>query len=173
MAEWVGIDGGTGGNALIQAGFNETPDPNDPDNPAGFVIQPWWEILPAAETYISSVSIRPGDFVTVTIDQISGTDWRIALTDDTNGGSFTTDQSYNGPAGTAEWILEALTINGSIATLAPFSPAATFSDLGFTGPSTELQKVIMVQPGNQAATPSTLTPNGFNVAYGSTAPSPP
>ena len=60
MAEWVGIDGGTGGVSLIQAGFNETPDPNDPNNPAGFVIQPWWEILPAAETYISSVTIRPG-----------------------------------------------------------------------------------------------------------------
>ena len=175
MAEWVGIDGGAGGNSLIQAGFNEVPDPNDPSNPAGFVVQPWWEILPAAETYISSVSIRPGDLVTVTVDQISGTDWRIALTDDTNGGSFTTDQSYNGPADTAEWILEALTVNGNIATLAPFSPAATFSDLGFTGPSTELQKVVMVQPGNQAATatPSTLTPNGFNVAYGSTAPPPP
>jgi Peptidase A4 family len=175
MAEWVGIDGGNGGNALIQAGFNETPDPNDPNNPKGFVIQPWWEILPAAETYITSVSIQPGDRVTVTIVQVSGTDWRITLTDDTNGGTFTTDQTYTGPAATAEWILEALTVGGNIAPLAPFSPAATFSGLGFTGTSTNLQKVVMVAShgGNQVATPSALTPNGFNVAYGSSAPPPP
>ena len=174
MAEWVGIDGGTlGDSALIQAGFNEVPDPNDPGNPKGFVIQPWWEILPAAETYITNVSIQPGDRVTVTIEQISGTDWSITLTDDTNGGTFTTDQTYSGPATTAEWILEALTANGSVAPLAPFSPVVTFGDLGFSGPSTEVQQVFMLQSSNQVATPSTLDGNGFNVAYGSTAPAPP
>ncbi len=173
MAEWVGIDGGNGGNSLIQAGFNETPDPNDPNNPSGFVIQPWWEILPAAETYITNMSIQPGDQVTVNIAQISGTDWRITLTDDTNGGHFTIDRGYSGPAGTAEWILEALTVGGRVAPLAPFAPAATFSHLGFTGPSVDLQDVVMVQSSTQVATPSTLTANGFNVAYGSSAPPPP
>ncbi len=174
MAEWVGIDGGNpGSTALIQAGFNESPDPNDPANPKGFTIQPWWEILPAAETYITSVSIQPGDRVTVTIDQINGLDWRITLTDDTNGGSFTTEEAYSGPATTAEWILEALTIGGNVAPLAPFSPVATFGDLGFTGPSTDVQRVVMLQGFKQAATPSTLTGNGFNVAYGANAPPPP
>ncbi len=174
MAEWVGIDGGNPGNAaLIQAGFNETPDPGDPANPKGFYIQPWWEILPAAETYITTVSIQPGDRVTVTIAQISGTDWRITLTDDTNGGTFTTDQAYSGPASTAEWILEALTVDNTVAPLAPFSPVVTFGNLGFTGPSADLQRVVMLQSSNQVATPSTLTPDGFNVAYGSTAPPPP
>ncbi len=174
MAEWVGIDGGVfGDSALIQAGFNEVPDPNDPDNPKGFVIQPWWEILPADETYITDVSIQPGDQVTVTIEQISGTNWSITLTDDTNGGTFTLDHAYSGPATTAEWILEALTANGSVAPLAQFSPVATFSGLGFTGPSTEVEQVLMLQSSTQVATPSTLDANGFNVAYGGTAPAPP
>jgi hypothetical protein len=170
MSEWVGIDGGNGDSSLIQAGFNESPDLNDPND---FFIQPWWEVLPAAETYITSVQIQPGDHVTVAIDQISGTDWGITLTDDTNGESFTTDRTYSGPASTAEWILEALTVNGTVATLAPYSPVVTFSDLGFSGSSTKLQEVVMVQSGNQVSTPSTLTPNGFNVAYGSTTPQPP
>ena len=170
MSEWVGIDGGNGDNSLIQAGFNESPDPNNPDS---FIIQPWWEILPAAETYIASVQIQPGDQVTVSIDQISGTDWGITLTDDTNGESFTTDRTYSGPASTAEWILEALTVSGKVATLAPFSPVVTFSDLGFSGSTTKLQEVVMVQSGTQVSTPSTLTANGFSVAYGSNAPPPP
>jgi hypothetical protein len=57
MSEWVGIDGGNGDKSLIQAGFNESPDPG---SPAGFTIQPWWEILPASETYINSVQIQAG-----------------------------------------------------------------------------------------------------------------
>ena len=31
----------------------------------------------------------------------------------------------------------------------------------------------MVQAGQQVSTPSVLTTNGFNVAYGTTAPAPP
>ena len=170
MSEWVGIDGGNGDNSLIQAGFNESPDPNNPDD---FIIQPWWEILPAAETYITSVQIQPGDQVTVSIDQISGTNWGITLTDDTNGESFTTDRTYSGPASTAEWILEALTVSGKVATLAPYSPVVTFSVLGFSGSTTKLQEVVMVQSGTQVSTPSTLTANGFTVAYGSNAPQAP
>ena len=167
MAEWVGIDGGDGGDSLIQAGINETPVPGNPD---AFVIQPWWEILPQAETYITGVAVHPGDRVTVTIDQLSGTRWRITLTDDTDGGSFTIDRGYAGPADTAEWVLEALTVGGNVAALAPFSPAATFSDLGFTGPDVDLEEVVMVQGANQVSTPSALTANGFSVAYGSNAP---
>jgi hypothetical protein len=170
MSVWVGIDGGNGDNSLIQAGFNESPAPG---SATGFVIQPWWEILPASETYIDSVEIQAGDTVTVAIGQINGTQWGITLTDDTNGESFTTDQTYSGPASTAEWIVEALTVNGGVSTLAPYSPAVSFSDLGFVGSDTELQEVVMEQAGQQVSTPSVLTPDGFNVAYGKTPPSPP
>jgi hypothetical protein len=169
MAEWVGIDGNENGS-LIQAGFNESPDPGEPGQ---FTIQPWWEILPASETYITSVQIHSGDYVTVSIRQFGGTSWGITLTDDTNGQSFTTDQSYTGPATTAEWIVEALTENGQLVPLAPYTPVVNFSNLGFAGPTTELQEILMVQGGSQIATPSTMVPSGFNVAYGDTAPPPP
>jgi len=170
MSVWVGIDGGNGDNSLIQAGFNESPSPG---GATGFVIQPWWEILPASETYINSVNVAVGDTVTVAIDQITGSQWGITLTNNTNGESFTTDQTYTGPASTAEWIVEALTVSGGVATLAPYSPNVSFSDLGFIGSDTELQAVVMVQAGSQVSTPSVLTVNGFNVAYGKSPPAPP
>jgi hypothetical protein len=170
LAEWVGVDGGNGDGSLLQAGLNESPDPGDPGETT---IQPWWEILPASETYITSVQIQPGDLVTVSIRQFNGTSWSITLTDLTNGEGFSTDQTYTGPATTAEWIVEALTLNGQVVTLAPYAPTVDFSSLGFTGSSTELQKMLMVQAGSQVSTPSVMTPSGFKVAYGSTAPSPP
>jgi Peptidase A4 family/Putative Ig domain len=170
IAVWVGIDGGNGDNSLIQAGFNES---SDPSSPTGFMIQPWWEILPASETYINSVEIEAGDTVTVAIAQISGNQWGITLTDNTNGESFTTDQTYNGPASTAEWIVEALTVNGGVSVLAPYWPDVSFSDLGFLGADTTLQEVLMVQAGLQVSTPSVLTANGFDVAYGKSPPPPP
>jgi Peptidase A4 family/Putative Ig domain len=170
MSVWVGIDGGNGDNSLIQAGFNESPAPN---SPSGFVIQPWWEILPASETYINSVEIQAGDTVTVAIVQVNGSQWGITLTDNTNGESFTTDQTYAGPASTAEWIVEALTVNGGVSVLAPYSPYVSFSDLGFVGSDTTLQEVLMVQAGLQVSTPSVLTANGFDVAYGKSPPPPP
>jgi Peptidase A4 family len=117
--------------------------------------------------------VAAGDTVTVAIDHLSGTQWGITLTDNTNGESFTTDQTYTGPASTAEWIVEALTVNGGVATLAPYSPNVSFSDLGFVGSDTTLQSVVMVQASTQVSTPSTLTVNGFNVAYGKAPPAPP
>jgi hypothetical protein len=170
MSEWTGIDGGDGDNSLIQAGFNESPTPG---NPNSFTIQPWWEILPAPETFIGSVQIQVGDQVTVAINQVNGTNWSITLTDSTNGESFTTDQTFTGKASTAEWIVEALTENGQVVTLAPYSPAVSFTNLKFAGSNGNLQEVIMVQSGNQVSTPSVLTANGFNVAYGAVAPPPP
>jgi hypothetical protein len=119
------------------------------------------------------VSVAAGDEVTVTIGQINGAEWGITLTDDTNGESFTTDQTYTGPGSSAEWIVEAPTLNGSLTTLAPFSPAVTFSDLRFVGTETTLTELVMLQYGVQVSTPSALDSNGFNVAYGGIAPAAP
>lgn len=169
MSEWVGIDG-FGNQSLIQAGIDEYPDPHSPDL---FDIQPWWEILPAAETPITTLTdIQPGDSITVSIDKVSGTEWSISLVDHTTGQSFSTEQEYNGPATSAEWIVEAPEVGNQIVTLAPFTPI-TFSQLTATGPESTLDEVIMKQSGNDVSVPSTFTANGFNVAYGSTQPAPP
>jgi hypothetical protein len=165
MAEWVGIDGASNSD-LIQAGIVETQDPN---NPSDFYIIPWWEILPSPETPITTMAVSPGDQLQVTITQAGGGQWSIALLDTTSGSSFTTDQSYSGPLSSAEWIVEAPEVNGSLSTLADYT-TTTFSHLGLTGPYSSEVESLMVQNGQQVSTPSALATSGFEVAYGATAP---
>jgi hypothetical protein len=169
LSEWVGVDG-VNDTSLIQAGISEHIDPSNPDL---VLVNPWWEILPAVETPIANIALAEGDEITVTIGQISGSDWGITLTNDTNGESFTTDQTYTGPGSSVEWILEAPTDEGVQTTLAPYSPIITFSDLRFVGSDTTQIEVFMVQAGDQVSTPSALVSDSFNVAYGDVAPAAP
>jgi hypothetical protein len=167
FSEWVGIDG-LSLSSVIRAGISESFDPS---NPNLFSIQPWWQVSPASTPVpITSVAVAVGDEITVTIGQVSASEWGITLTDDTNGQSFTTDQTYTGPGSSVEWIVEAPTVSGATTTLAPYSPAVTFSDLRLGGTETGLTEFVMTQAGIQVSTPSALTGNGFNVAYGSVAP---
>ena len=170
MAEWVGIDGAAN-SSLIQAGVGESFDPTTNQ----VLIQPWWEILPAPETPITSVVVAPGDTVTVAIGQSSASMWTIHVTNDTNGQSFTTDQSYSGPLSSAEWIVEAPTVSssGTVTTLGAYSPNITFTGLQDTGTSLGTTAVVMEQAGEVVSVPSTLTAAGFTVAYGSTQPAAP
>jgi hypothetical protein len=168
MSEWAGIDG-LFNSDLIQAGVSETYDPD-----TGFIyLLPWWEILPASETPVSGMSVLPGDSMTVTIGQISGTDWSIELTDDTTGVTFVTDQTYTGPGSSVEWIVEAPEEGGAISTLADYTPDVTFTDLSLTGAQNVLYEELMIQSGVLVSTPSTLNATGFNMAYGDAAPAPP
>ncbi len=165
MAEWVGIDGAANSD-LIQAGIVETEDPS---NPSDFYIIPWWEILPSPETPITTLQVGPGDQLQVTITQQTAGEWAITLRDLSSGGSFTTDQSYTGPLSSAEWIVEAPEVNGSLSTLADYT-TTTFTHLGLTGPYASEVESLMVQGGQQVSTPSALSTAGFEVAYGATAP---
>ena len=166
VSEWVGVDGASSSDtSLIQAGVYESPDPA---NPAGFDVQAWWEILPAAETDITTVAVKAGDTVSVTLWELTATTWEINLTDVTNGQSFTTPpEQYRGPGSSAEWVVEAAAQCGfrcHLSPLAPYSPAVAFSDLGMTGPERSLEEITMVQ-GTNVATPSALTADRFSVAY--------
>jgi hypothetical protein len=168
-AEWVGIDGGNGGSTVIQAGIQETPDPSDPHLTS---YMAFWETYPAPPVLITNVGVSAGDEVTVNISQNSGIDWGITLTDDTNGESFTTDAPYTGPGSTAEWIVEA---PGDGLTLAPYSPYINFSDLRISPINTAVEELEMIPNGDSrvVSMPSTLTSDGFNVAYGDAAPAAP
>ena len=167
VSEWVGLDGTSQADpSLIQAGVDEYPDPA---SPTGYDVQPWWEILPAAETNIN-MPVHAGDEVTVTIWQVSGTSWKINVTDDTDGSSFTTpDEAYTGPGSSVEWIVEATTECQNrcrTASLAPFTPPVTFTGLGMTGAQdTSVDQIVLQQGVQDVATPTPLSPNGFTVSY--------
>ncbi len=187
-AVWTGIDGFSNDD-LIQAGTEQ----DYADGAASYSA--WWEILPAAETDIPSITVDPGDSITVTITKetssitspasCSAGKWLITLSD--NGSSshaaqpeFATCQSYSGPGTSAEWIVEAPEVNGRIATLADYG-STTFglspSVLTVNGADTDLAAGNggeMEQNGEVVSVPSSPTDgDAFSCAYGSTAPSPP
>jgi hypothetical protein len=169
-SSWVGIDG-FNDDDLIQTGTEQDYYHGSAHYSA------WWEILPAAETEITSITVRPGNVMKAAITRGSGSLWTIAIDDTTSGASFTTVRSYRGPASSAEWIEEAPTVGNNVATLAHYGKTA-FNPLTARGVDPELvssEAGVMVQHGVQVSTPSVPDParNGFAIAYGSSQPPPP
>jgi len=171
---WVGVDGYKN-NALIQTGTEQDYYKKK------LVYRAWWEILPANETVIPSLTITPGDWMQGTIENVSGSSWRITLADLSSGQSFTTTQTYTGPAASAEWILEAPTGPKGVQKLARYSTtefwnitlglnSAAPTDVGLVYPG---EAIAMLKGKNQISTPSKPTGNAFNIAYGKKQPAAP
>ncbi len=164
-SNWVGIDG-FNNSSLIQTG-TESDYYNGSTH-----YDAWWEILPAAETVIPSITVKPGDTVTASLTKGSGSSWTIAITDGTQ--HFTTTQTYTGPQTSAEWIEEAPSIGGRIAPLANYGQG-TFDPGTVNGGNPGLTAAdggVMVQKRVQVSTPSNpdRDTDGFNIAYGAIAP---
>jgi Peptidase A4 family len=167
-SNWVGIDG-YNNNDLIQTGTE-----SDYYNGSAHYAA-WWEILPAAETVIPSITVRPGDIVTASITKSSGSSWTIKISDGNQ--SFTTTRAYSGPQTSAEWIEEAPEVGGRVAPLANYGHT-TFDPGTVNGGNPKLaasEGGVMVQKRAQVSTPSTpdSDTDRFNIAYGATAPLPP
>ena len=169
-SSWVGIDG-FNNSSLIQTGTEQ-----DYVNGRA-TYYAWWEILPAAETVITAFAVSPGDSIGASIVPAGSGHWTITITDQTRGETFHTTQAYSGPGTSAEWIEEAPTIGGHVATLAHYG-RATFDPGTVNGKNPGLVASdggVMIQRRAQVSTPS-LPDNdtdGFNVAYGSTQPNAP
>jgi hypothetical protein len=166
-SSWAGIDG-FNNNSLIQTGTEQ-----DYYNGSAHYYA-WWEILPASETVISSITVSAGDTMSASISKGTGSAWTITLTDTTTGRSFTTTQTYTGPQSSAEWIQEAPTVGGHVATLANYGKAifdpGTIN--GVAAGFTQVEGGVMVQGGAQVSTPSLpdSDTDGFSAAYGATIP---
>ena len=170
-SQWVGIDGFNNGS-LIQTG-------TESDWVRGSArYDAWWEILPAAETVIPSLPVRPGDGMSASVRSNGNGTWTITISDTTTGGSFTTVQSYSGPQTSAEWVEEAPTVGGRIAQLAHYASPQTFDPGTVNGANPKLTAADggeMIQGGavvSIASDPDSDT-DGFNMARSSTQPSPP
>jgi hypothetical protein len=166
---WVGIDGFLRHDYnLIQAGTEQ----DWVDGTAFY--QAWWEILPAYETPITSITVHPGDTMSVSITQ-GGSQWTIVVTDITTGQSFTTNQFYQGALRSAEWIQEAPTVGRHIASLADYG-TVDFTQVTANGANPDLASsdsgVMVKRSGAVISSPSPpdTAKNGFAVAFGSVAP---
>ncbi len=165
-AEWVGVDGANNAD-LIQAGVVEVPVVGT----SSYCIQPWWEILPAPPTYFTNScnAVAAGDSVSVDVYETTTANlWEIQIRDNTNGLSFSTQQSYAGPGASAEWIVEAPTSSQGIMTLSPYTPV-TFTNPSYSlaplGGVDQQTAVVMVQNGSEVSAPIKSTSNSFTVAY--------
>lgn len=129
-ATWVGVDGFTNGD-LIQTGTSQ-------DTVGGKTsYYAWWEILPAAETEITTMKVAPGNNMVATVKKISSGRWEIVLADTTTGNTFSKVAGYNGPGSSAEWIEEAPTVGAGQSALADFGTVA-FSGVTVNGASVHL-----------------------------------
>jgi len=161
-SQWVGIDGFNNSN-LIQTGTEA-----DFTNGSAHYLA-WWEILPAAETVIPSITVHPGDAFTASVAKVSGTTWKITITNNTTGASFTTNRTYRGAGTSVEAIEEATSVNGQIGPPAKFS-TFSFSNITANGASPNFntnEEILLVQNGTTFSTPSApnSSHNGFSVTY--------
>jgi hypothetical protein len=172
-SSWIGIDGATNTH-LIQTG-------TESDYYGGKAhYDAWWEILPAPETVIAGLAVSPGNTMSASIVKHSGTEWTIDLANLTTNRSFTINKTYKGPAASVEWIEEAPTVNGSIATLAHYSKITFLGDLANNAsPNLKARDESFMVNSNGKIISSPSAPGGnpvgtgFSVAYGSKSPPPP
>ncbi|HEY7947026.1 MAG TPA: G1 family glutamic endopeptidase, partial [Acidimicrobiales bacterium] len=102
----------------------------------------WYEILPASEIVLPE-PVAAGDTMQAEVVYSGGT-WNIAIGDVTKSWLESFPVSYSGPGATAEWIEEAPTVGGNLATLANFG-SMQFSNIAISGsgPSAALVPVAM------------------------------
>jgi Peptidase A4 family len=165
-SSWVGVDG-FGNSSLIQAGTEQ-----DWLHGSAF-YQAWWEILPYPETPIPSLTVRPGDTMSVHLTQDSPGVWTIAVADITTSQSVSIVQSYRGPGTSVEWIQEAPTLGRRLATLATDSTVVfDHGTVNGAGPALTSPDAVYMIKGRVSSTPSTpdSDQDGFAVAYGPVGP---
>jgi hypothetical protein len=186
-AMWAGI-GGYSTSDLLQAGTAEQSAPSDPL--LGPQYYAWYELLPNAETQLSgcsgdpSCAVSPGDQISVAITEVSGSKWKLAMSD-AGRWTWSKEVSYSSSRSSAEWILEAPTLIALQTLLAPvgtvrFGPTSTYTASGVTrtiaqGDPTKI--ILSPSPvgGLDEATPSALAADGqsFNAcAYASSCSAP-
>jgi hypothetical protein len=124
VASWVGIDGDGSGD-VCQAGIGSAVYQSGTAVTKEFYV--WWEWYPLPEVQITSLPISPGDMVTFLLCAVPGagtTSAIVYISNITTGAS--TSVKFTAPAGTklvgnsAEWVVEAPTVNGQQSATADF-----------------------------------------------------
>jgi Peptidase A4 family len=170
---WIGIGGGcidagctATDNTLIQAGTEQ-----DVDATGKATYSSWWEIIPEPSTPITTLTIRPGDHMHVTIAEATTGMWTITVADLTTKKSFKTTTPYSSSHLTAEWIVETPVVigsGGSAGVAALPNLTRVFMDKSIVnGKAAQLkatEEVQLVANGTVLATPSApdRDTDGFN-----------
>ncbi|MCL5107581.1 MAG: G1 family endopeptidase [Chloroflexi bacterium] len=156
---WVGI-GGAGYPDLIQAGTQGYFDG------AGAVhYEAWIETLPQAMSRVA-LEVKPGDVVTVVVAQAAGDQWSIKIQNRTSGEEYQTAVQYESSLSSAEWIVEAPSVDGRTLTLVDFG-TVRFSGLSvvkegkaMTIAEAKAEPILLAAQGKVIASPTGFTADG-------------
>lgn len=152
-ATWAGIGGGcvdpscsVVDDTLIQAGTEQ-----DITGSGVAVYSAWWEVLPGPSMPISGMAVRPGDRMSLLLQETrQGSElWDLTLKDVTRHESYGRVIPYSSSYASAEWIDEAPVVVGAGAGIAPLPnlSVTTFDTAGANGfsagfvPAEEMQMV--------------------------------
>ena len=185
-SDWIGIGGGCvnaacsiGDNTLIQTGTEQDIAANGKRT-----YTAWYELIPAPETLISTITVHPGDRMHAEVaENVSGSNvWTITLTDRTTGKSFKTTTPYSSSHLTVEWIQERPTLIGSNGTtLAPLpkltNPRFNLAKVNGAGARLKAAQEIEMTNASGAVIARASAPDpraaGFNACtYTATCPAP-
>jgi len=170
-AMWIGVGGYVDSdNTLIQAGTEQ-----DSVNGAA-IYSAWYETLPGSSIGISTLSIHPGDRVSVSIMLVnSGAHtWSIIVSDTTTGQKFQNSLTYSSSRLSAEWIVERPTINGGLSPLTNFGSVTFSNSMAINNATSEsinkfsYARITMIdQQNTQLVSISSLSSDGesFTVNY--------
>jgi len=124
-SSWVGIDGDGGSGDVCQAGIASQVYRSGSSLIRYFY--PWWEWFPESEVGITTLPIGPGDMVTALLCAQPGagaTTATVYFSNVTTGASTSVTLSAPGTTrlvgNSAEWIVEAPTVNGQQSLMADF-----------------------------------------------------
>lgn len=188
VSDWVGIGGYGNDSSLVQAGIQAANFDGTP------YYRAWTEVLPQGERVLK-LPVSPGDTVTVTVQHRHGSWWRMEIQDGTETMSRTVRDGRDGGE-SAEAVEERPCIKRPCDQPTDFAKLAQTSNVTFVpgsfsttpwpappvetpllepGPGGPDLVVMSDADGYAVATPSSpdAADDGFTVADGTSAPSPP
>jgi hypothetical protein len=173
-SDWIGVGGGCidAGCTATDSTLIQTGTEQDVSATGQPTYNAWYELVPAPELQITSLTVHPGDRMSASVSEVVSDSnvWNISLKDLTTGQSFSTTVPYTSTHTTAEWIEETPLLIGTNAGFASlpnlsnpaFGSATTNGQPAGLGTSEELD--LTDSGGNVIGTPSApnATADGFN-----------
>jgi len=109
-ADWIGIGGGcvNAGCTVTDSTLIQTGTEQDVASGGSASYDAWYELVPAPEFEISSMTIKPGDHMYASIGEVvsSSNLWKVEIQDLTRHETYSTTVPYSSTHLTAEWIEE-------------------------------------------------------------------
>ncbi|EIW81321.1 hypothetical protein CONPUDRAFT_165495 [Coniophora puteana RWD-64-598 SS2] len=180
---WVGIDGASCGNAILQTGVDFNADGtydgesfrvNLTCQTSGaypvFLSLAWYEWYPAGAVDFQNFPINSGDVITVTVTATSTTSGTAVIENTTQNQQVTQDLTSSSALceQDAEWIVEDFEENGGLVPFADFG-TVTFSQASATSSSGSVSPsgatVYDIQQNGQQLTQTTIDGSDVTIQY--------